>query len=325
TNGDNDFDGVLDTGETWHWNNVPGGAINNPTTFEAKGFGTDSMNQQVSYPTYQSERATVDVGTIWTITTITANATTVAIGGLVSLNVTEQNTGSDNLTNPYVEVRQDSNLITTLARANATNAGNGDGVLDAGETWYWNNVPSQPINNPTTFEALGFGTDSLGQEVSNAHGYTGERDTVDVRVRGEGCLQICKFEDANVNGMWDPGEEWLPDWRFEVTGPDNFDEWVTTETDGCVVLTGLTAGDYIVTEELQNGWYNTRPGGDPPYAQKVTVTIGATCARVEFGNREEIRTPPPNIPTLTKWGIIAMIILFTGLIVWTVRRKRLGS
>ena len=325
SSGDTDVDGVLDMGETWHWNNVPGGAINAPTTFEAKGFGTDSLGQVVSYAAgYLSERATVDVGTIQTVTTITAYPTKVAPGDSVTLNVTEANTGSDNLTNPRVEVRQDGVLIATKI-APPDSGDNGDGILNSGETWHWNNIPSNPITGPTTFEALGFGTDSLGHEVSNAKGYTSERDTVRVDVKGEGCLQICKFEDANVNGMWDPGEEWLPDWRFEVTGPDNYDEWVTTGPDGCVVLTGLASGEYTVTEELQNGWYNTRPGGNPPYEQKVTVTIGATCARVEFGNREEIKDVPPNIPTLNQWGIIAMIIVFTGLMVWTVRRKRLAS
>jgi hypothetical protein len=144
------------------------------------------------------------------------------------------------------------------------------------------------------------------------------------RIVGIGCLQICKFEDANVNGMWDPGEEYLPDWRFHVTGYD-YDKWVTTGADGCVVVSGLDSGTYTVTEELEAGWYNTRPGGDPPYEQEVTVQAGADCARVEFGNREEIRDIPPNIPALNNWGIMAMIAMFAGLLVWTVRRKRLAS
>jgi len=34
---------------------------------------------------------------------------------------------------------------------------------------------------------------------------------------------------------------------------------------------------------------------------------------------------PPGVPTLTHWGIVAMITLFAGLLVWTVRRRRLAS
>jgi hypothetical protein len=305
-------------------------AINAPTTFEALGFGTDSGGNIISYAAdpvkYLGERATVTVNTVTpnTAVTITSSATTVLSGGSVSLNITEANTGTDNLTSPRVEVRQGATLIATLV-APPSSGDNGNGVLNTGETWHWNNVPSLAINAPTTFEALGFGTDSGGNIISYATGHTNERATVRVEVRGEGCLQICKFEDANVNGMWDPGEEYLPDWRFEVTGPDNFDTWVTTGPEGCVVLTGLVSGEYTVTEELEAGWYNTRPGGDPPYEQEVIVEVGADCARVEFGNREEIKDVPPMIPTMNEWGIIAMITVFAGLLVWTMRRKRLAS
>jgi len=36
-------------------------------------------------------------------------------------------------------------------------------------------------------------------------------------------------------------------------------------------------------------------------------------------------TGPPGVPTMNHWGIVAMITLFTGLLVWTVRRRRLAS
>jgi hypothetical protein len=42
-------------------------------------------------------------------------------------------------------------------------------------------------------------------------------------------------------------------------------------------------------------------------------------------------TPPPpppspaGVPTVNHWGIVAMITLFAGLLVWTVRRRRLAS
>ena len=34
---------------------------------------------------------------------------------------------------------------------------------------------------------------------------------------------------------------------------------------------------------------------------------------------------PPGVPTTNHWGIVAMITLFSGLLVWTVRRRRLSS
>ena len=35
--------------------------------------------------------------------------------------------------------------------------------------------------------------------------------------------------------------------------------------------------------------------------------------------------PPPKVPSLNHWGIVALISLFAGLLVWTVRRSRLAS
>jgi hypothetical protein len=34
---------------------------------------------------------------------------------------------------------------------------------------------------------------------------------------------------------------------------------------------------------------------------------------------------PPGVPTVNHWGIVAMITLFAGLLVWTVRRRRAAS
>jgi uncharacterized repeat protein (TIGR01451 family) len=173
---------------------------------------------------------------------------------------------------------------------------------------------SSPLVNTVTFNYV---VPVLGNPVTCSASAT-------VHITGEGCLEICKFQDANVNGMWDPGEPGLPDWKFRVTG-SGYDEWWTTGDDGCVIVPGLVTGTYTVTEELKAGWYNTKPGGDPPYELDVYVGPGPDCARVEFGNREEIRDIPPNVPAMNKWGIIAMITLFAGLLVWTVRRKRLSS
>jgi uncharacterized repeat protein (TIGR01451 family) len=129
-----------------------------------------------------SDSATNNITKPNTITTIAANATTVPINGKVSLTVTEQNTGGDNLTKPRVEVRQNGTLIATLNSTSPHFSGDAAplGVLNVGETWKWTDILSNPITATTTFEALGFGTDSQGHEVSYAAGYWGERALVTV-------------------------------------------------------------------------------------------------------------------------------------------------
>jgi len=169
-------------------------------------------------------------------------------------------------------------------------------------------------------------------EVTLAAGGLEERTFIN-RAPEEACLIICKFQDSNVNAIWDHGEPGLPDWSFHVKGP-NVDRRVTTGRDeqvngkevgyGCVRLDDVIAGEsYTITEEMQSGWYSTKPGGDPPYTQTVTVD-GNGCARVEFGNREERREIPTQAPSMNDWGIIAMITLFAGMLVWTLRRRQLA-
>ncbi|MGB6873847.1 MAG: hypothetical protein WBE46_06915 [Dehalococcoidia bacterium] len=177
---------ILDPLETWSWT-ISSGPITTTTTFVALGFGTDSLGHEVSYAEgYLGERDYVTVDTFEpnTITTITASETLVDPGDSVDLTVTEENTGGDPLTNPYVEVWKNGTLIATLV-APPDSGDNGDGILDPLETWRWT-ISSGAINSTTQFVALGFGTDSLGHEVSYAQGYLGERDDVIVRPPGVG-------------------------------------------------------------------------------------------------------------------------------------------
>jgi len=37
------------------------------------------------------------------------------------------------------------------------------------------------------------------------------------------------------------------------------------------------------------------------------------------------RRPPPGVPTVNDWGIVAMVAIFGGLLVWRVRRRRMAS
>jgi hypothetical protein len=183
-NGDTNGDGILNPGETWKWININSGAITGTTTFVARGSGTAPGDFPVNYQTDPLEQVdvTVNTGAPNTITTIAANATTVPINGKVSLTVTESNNGSDNLTKPRVEVRQNGTLIATLNSTSGNFSGdNGNGILNTGETWKWINILSKAINATTTFEAKGFGTDSQGHEVSYATGYLGERAVVIVK------------------------------------------------------------------------------------------------------------------------------------------------
>jgi hypothetical protein len=183
--GDASDPGVLNVGETWHWNNRSSNPITGTTTFNATGSAIAPGDFLVTYPGDPGERDDVTVNTMGpdTITSITPSATKVYSGGSVNLTVTEENTGDDPLTNPYVLVNPGGYNLTKASPYYYSGDTNGDGILDTTETWRWTNIPSGPITTATTFVALGFGTDSLGHEVSYDEGYSGERDDVTVNVK----------------------------------------------------------------------------------------------------------------------------------------------
>jgi MYXO-CTERM domain-containing protein len=122
-----------------------------------------------------------------------------------------------------------------------------------------------------------------------------------------GDLRIIKFEDLNENGTLDCGEDRLPDWEFEVTGPDSYYEIVTTELDGSITIEDLTPGLYTVTELLQAGWEitSTNPLGVTIYADQLST--------VHFGNVEEPTPPPIPEPAFGSFALLGLL---------AVRRRR---
>ena len=75
----------------------------------------------------------------------------------------------------------------------------------------------------------------------------------------DGALGIFKFHDWNDNGVYDPlGDTPLPGWEFTVTGLLGYNSGtLTTDASGFIVLTGLAADTYTVTETVQVDWETT--------------------------------------------------------------------
>ena len=108
-----------------------------------------------------------------------------------------------------------------------------------------------------------------------------------------GCLKICKYEDKNGNGEKDKDEPYLSGWDFEVTGPKDYYNLVTTGEDDkcycgcdyCVTICDLIPGEYTIIEvtALPDGWKNTDPEDG---SGKKTATVECyKTAKVYFGNQ----------------------------------------
>jgi hypothetical protein len=92
-----------------------------------------------------------------TIASIVSSVDKVVSGGSVSLNVSDYNSGNVSLTGSQVVVTKNGAPLPALGAPDT-----GDlapfGVLNVGETWHWNSIPSGPITGPTSFIARGSGT-----------------------------------------------------------------------------------------------------------------------------------------------------------------------
>lgn len=101
-------------------------------------------------------------------------------------------------------------------------------------------------------------------------------------------LNVAKFHDIDGDGDRDEEETMLPDWRFRVTGPNGYENTITTQENGIASLSELEPGNYVVTEILIDGWENTTG-----LTVQRTVTIDPATQSFVFGNRE---TDDPKTP-----------------------------
>jgi uncharacterized repeat protein (TIGR01451 family) len=97
-----------------------------------------------------------------------------------------------------------------------------------------------------------------------------------------GSITAHKFNDLNLDGDQDGGEDNLEGWTMTLySGPDCSGGSLAsnaTNTDGDVVFTGLEAGTYSVKETLKGGWTNSTA-----LCQQVTIDAGESAA-LNFGN-----------------------------------------
>ncbi|MGE5280717.1 MAG: SdrD B-like domain-containing protein [Chloroflexota bacterium] len=86
-----------------------------------------------------------------------------------------------------------------------------------------------------------------------------------------------KFDDSNVNGLWDPLENGLAKWQISLSN----EEQKFTDPEGAYSFS-VRPGTYTVSEQLQEGWRQTDPGGEG--ARKYTLISGQEVKNADFGN-----------------------------------------
>ena len=86
-----------------------------------------------------------------------------------------------------------------------------------------------------------------------------------------------KFDDGNVDGLWNGAEPGLADWTIRLSDGAS----ATTAADGSYSFS-VRPGTYTLQELLQDGWRQTSPGGDG--ARTYTVQSGDVVSDADFGN-----------------------------------------
>lgn len=190
----------------------------------------------------------------------------------------------------------------------------GDATWDAGEPplagwqfalylwssgdWVQHRGGTTGANGRLTFTDLDAGQYKVVEQLDNHPGYVnttpleqqvtlGYPARQGVRFGNRGALSLAgtKFEDANGNGTRDAGEPGLAGWNIRLTGgPRAVSLTATTATDGSYTFSHLEPGNYTLSEVMQPGWMQSRPGGPGQYA----VTLASTSvAGYDFGNYRE--------------------------------------
>ncbi|MEQ9336294.1 MAG: SdrD B-like domain-containing protein, partial [Miltoncostaeaceae bacterium] len=78
-----------------------------------------------------------------------------------------------------------------------------------------------------------------------------------------GTLQLIKYEDANGNGVRDPGEPGVPGWSFNLINPQGNSSTAVTGPDGTVTIPSVPAGMWQVAEVIEPGWVAITPPVGP--------------------------------------------------------------
>ena len=94
-----------------------------------------------------------------------------------------------------------------------------------------------------------------------------------------GNLTIKKFFDTHRDGVFNDDDEYLAGWEFNIAGP-SYNQNLTTDASGEIVILDLTPGDYVITEAVKQDHAVTSAGGS-----MVFVKVKADETHVEpFGN-----------------------------------------
>lgn len=107
----------------------------------------------------------------------------------------------------------------------------------------------------------------------------------------QGLVSGYKWQDDNGNGVWDNGENALPNWTINLSGAKT--DTTTTNVLGYYEFKELGTGTYTLGETQQAGWTQTYP--TTPGTHSQAIGVNSIITNVNFGNE----VTPPGVCHLT--------------------------
>ena len=121
---------------------------------------------------------------------------------------------------------------------------------------------------------------------------TGDQENVNFGNTELGSISGHKWEDKNLNQVFDGSDEYLENWTIKlwqgtymsppVTPPD---DTTLTDVNGYYSFENLIPGDYVVCEEVKPGWVQYIPGSNDCYY--YTVQSGSEITGADFLNYQK--------------------------------------
>lgn len=130
---------------------------------------------------------------------------------------------------------------------------------------------------PAGLPGLGWWT-NISPLCQDVHVNPGQNEQVNFANFKVGELTVCKSNDVNGDGIWQPGDNRLSGWTINLTGPENLSG--ITGGDGCVRIPINIYGGYEVTEVLMPGWMQTFPS--EPQTGYVTYNMSSGLQLYNF-------------------------------------------
>ena len=98
-----------------------------------------------------------------------------------------------------------------------------------------------------------------------------------------GSINVCKYQDHNGNGSWNPGDAGIQGWEMTAYNTTTDKTYtMLTASDGCALFTDLPYGIYDVSEEVRDGWIKTSPSSSDP--RRIWITASNSINGIGYYN-----------------------------------------